>query len=256
MIKLLVRIAIAVAFFGFGMVHEQPSLTQVQTDLVGSWLATVEGDARPRTLKITSVQQKSENVFSLEAVFGYSDTKQAEADAEISQTATERKLALTAKSGAKVIAVQTPNGIFSGMFHFTNGTTKPINLTKLSAEELRTKVEAALKGPEILKPAAEVPASCAAFSGKWTGTWGYGVGQQWLWVTSIDSKCMAKIAYLGNKWPPTNYEMVEIKDGVLEWLGNKSTSGTCVLKRNGDSLWANYSNPSGGTNNAVFAKIE
>ena len=254
MIKSLARITVAIAFFGFEVAHAQPSLPQVQAELIGSWLATVEGDTRPRTLSIESVQQKSENVFSLEAEFGYSDIRRAKADAEISQTATERKLALTAKSGAKITATQTLNGVLTGTFFFTDGTTRPITLTKLSADELRTKVEAALKGPEIIKPTAEVPSSCAAFSGKWTGTWGYGVGQQWLWIPSIDSKCVAKVIYSSSKWAHGKVEMVEIKDGTLSIVCGGVD--TCRFNVKGDELWAAAYGSAGANNNAVFKRTE
>lgn len=234
MIKSLARITVAITFLGFKVALAQPSLPQVQAELIGSWLATVEGDARPRTLSIESVQQKSETVFSLEAEFGYSDIRRAKADAEISQTATERKLALTAKSGAKITATQTQNGVLSGTFFFTDGTTRPITLTKLSADELRTKVEASRKGPEIKKPASDVPAQCAAFSGKWTGSWASGAGQRWIWVSEVDSNCVAKVAYVFNSWPPSRFEAAEIKQGTLPF-----TCGDvpCVFESHGDELW-------------------
>jgi hypothetical protein len=108
----------------------------------------------------------------------------------------------------------------------------------------------------ITPPAADAPESCASFRGKWTGIWGYGIGQASLWVTSVDANCVAKIAYIGNPGAPTSYETVEIKNGILEWVCNRFSGGVCVLSRHGHELWARYANPVGGINDAVFKKIE
>lgn len=232
----------------FGQVSTTSAL---EKELVGSWVAAVEGSDRTRTLKIVGVKQKAEGVISLDADFGWTGGEETVSFAEISDENKERKLRVTAKSGAKISATQMPDGAFVGSFLFTNGQSKAINIKRLSEG-----TGGLLAIQNIEKPSADVPASCAAFSGKWTGTWGYGVGQQWLWVVSIDAGCVAKIAYLGNSGRPNAFESVAIRDGVLTWLCNKSTSGTCVLKPNGDELWANYTNPFGGFNNAVFKRIQ
>jgi hypothetical protein len=105
----------------------------------------------------------------------------------------------------------------------------------------------------ITKPAADVPSTCAAFSGRWTGTWGYGIGQQWLWVASVDANCRAKIAYLANSDVPSAFQTVEIKDGMLSL-----TCGgvdTCKFNLRGEELYAAAYGTSGANNNAVFKRI-
>ncbi len=105
----------------------------------------------------------------------------------------------------------------------------------------------------IAKPAPDVPSACAAFSGRWTGTWGHGIGQQWLWVASVDAKCSAKIAYLANSDVPSVFQTAEIKDGTLA-----VTCGgvdTCKFNVRGDELHAAAYGTAGANNNAVFKKL-
>lgn len=129
---------------------QEKGLAQLQTELVGTWIATVQGDTRPRTLNILNVLRKSENTFSLEAMFGYSDIPQSAADVEIEQIATLRKLLLTAKSGAKIVATQTQKETFSGRLVYPDGITKVVSLRKLPADKLRAKVESSHSSPELL----------------------------------------------------------------------------------------------------------
>ncbi len=105
----------------------------------------------------------------------------------------------------------------------------------------------------IVKPAADVPSGCAAFSGRWTGTWGHGIGQLWLWVASVDSKCVAKIAYLANSDTPSSFQTLEIKDGTLSIVCGGTD--TCKFHRQGDELWAAAYGAAGANNNAVFKQI-
>lgn len=229
----------------FGQV---PAASAIEKELLGSWQADVEGSNRTRTLKIVGARQKSEGVFSLDADFGWTDGEETVNSAEISQDSKERKLSVTAKSGAKISATQMPDGSFVGSFLFTNGQSKEISIKKKSSE-----TGGILAIPNIESPSTDVPLSCAAFSGKWTGTWGYGVGQQWLSVFSIDARCVAKIAYLSHSGRPKNVVSVEIKDGKLSVVCGGSD--TCTFSAKGDELWAAAYGSSGANNNAVFKKL-
>lgn len=246
-----------VVSIGTGFAQEK-AIARLHAELVSPWLVTVEGDARSRTLTITNATQKSDEVFSLDAMFGFSDGAQPAATVEVMQIGNERKLTISAKSGARIVAAQAIDGSFIGTFTTGKGEAKAVTITKISKDEQQAIRESARVASTsiIEKPAADVPASCASFSGKWTGTWTQGgVGQNWLWVAKVEANCTAKIAYLGRNRTPSSFETVDIKDGVLQWLCNQSTGGTCVLKYQGDELLASYSNPSGGVNNAVFRRI-
>lgn len=234
-----------VATSSFGQVTA-PSV--IEKELLGSWQADVEGSNRTRTLKIVGVRQKSETIFSLDAEFGWTDGEETVTFAEISQDSNERKLKVTAKSGAKISATQMPDGSFVGSFLFTNGQSKEISIKKKSSE-----TGGLLAIPNIESPSTDVPVSCAAFSGKWTGTWGYGVGQQWLWVVSINAHCVAKVAYVSHSGRPKNYESVEVKDGKFSLTcGGRDT---CTFSTKGDELWAAAYGSGGVNNTAVFRKL-
>lgn len=105
----------------------------------------------------------------------------------------------------------------------------------------------------VVSPGPDVPASCAAFSGRWSGTWGYGIGQQWLWVASIDANCSARVAYLANSDVPSAFQTLEIKDGKLSLVcGGRDT---CTFSAKGDELNAAAYGNSGANNTAVFKKL-
>ncbi len=177
----------------------------------------------------------------------------------MSRSGQEIKLLLTTQANSQIAATRTAAGIFEGTFTTKNGVSKPIRIERTSEGELEATVEAAnaiRAAGLIVKPGPDVSAEYAAFSGQWTGTWGYGRGQNWLWIVSIDRGCTAKYALLSNASPPRGFSTAEIKGGELSFLCNRSTGGTCVFSRKGDELWASYSNPAGGINNAVFGRVK
>jgi hypothetical protein len=244
-------------YFTANVARAQVSLDQVKGEVVSAWVVTVDGEMRKRLLRISGIEQKDSATFSLSATYGWIDAYKPPVKAELVQSGKERTLNFVTGSNSKIVATQNTDGVFVGTFSPTSGPSKGIRLVKVSDDELSKVLADAQAAVAIAKPAENVPPACAAFSGKWSGMWSQGgIGQQWLWIMSIDNKCMAKIAYVSSNNPPTSFEMVEIKDGTLEWICNRSTQGTCVMKRNGNDLWANYHNPSGGVNSAVFSKIE
>lgn len=251
--KIALGLMLALVFFVAGSVHAQSTLSQLQSDTVSSWLGTIEGDAKGRTLRIKGVSQKTDEIFVLEADYGFFDGKQTSIKAEISQIGQERKLTLVTQSDSLIVATQAPNGAFVGTFTLKNGVTKPIRIDKISETDLQVKVSAAQRSASVLTPPeADVPATCAAFFGLWSGVWSQGnFGTLWLRVAGVDANCIAKITYSGGI-----IETTEIKQGVLSFLCNKSTRGTCNFERHGDDLWGSYHNPAGGTNNGVFRKTK
>lgn len=111
-------------------------------------------------------------------------------------------------------------------------------------------------GVNPIPPTSDVPASCAAFFGSWVGTWGYGIPDQRLRVIEVDAKCIAKYSYANSKIVANVFKTSEIKDGVLSFVCNSDTGGTCVFKPNGNTIDGSYSNSSGGRNNATFKKVQ
>ncbi|WP_291988492.1 hypothetical protein [Candidatus Accumulibacter sp. ACC007] len=243
---------------GISFTQEQ-TIARLQTELVSSWLVTVEGEDRTRTLRITGVTQDPEGKLLLDAAVGWTDGNQVSVPASAIQSGQETKLLFVTQAGAQVAAVLMPSGIFEGTFTNKKGVVKAVRGEKLSETDLQLKIAAAKASRAekiVLKPSADVPESCAAFSGQWVGRWSQGnVGQNWLWIAEIDVNCTAKVSIERSDSPPKRFSTVEIKGDELSFLCNSSTGGTCVFKRNGNDLWASYSNPSGGKNSAVFEKV-
>ena len=110
-------------------------LAQLQTELVSSWLVTVEGEDRTRTLRISGFVQKSVDVFTIDAEYGWSDEQLSRIWAELSQTDQARKLMLTTQSNSNIVATQMPDGSFAGTFTNKKGRVKAVKIAKLSADD-------------------------------------------------------------------------------------------------------------------------
>ncbi len=63
-------------FCPFGAHAKEPTLAELQREIISTWLVTVEGEDRTRTLKITGSAQKSGDILLLEAIYGWSDGNQ------------------------------------------------------------------------------------------------------------------------------------------------------------------------------------
>ena len=336
------------------------SLEQLRQALTGRWYVGVDGNNEARGMRIAGVEQKGEGAFALDVAFGFFGREQSVSSSEFVVSGAERRLTLTARSGAKVSAIQKPDGAFEGTFTAGSDPVRSVRLVKLSANGTWPEptvesaasdvppacaaflggwtgtwnksgtaylwvksvdancmamaaygrnprphyfVKAAIKDgvlvypneigtnhfrfndgqlvdrfigngiddsiafrkvgstesarvPTPVPPAADVPAACAALFGNWSGTWTQGgVGRQWLRIIGVDAACVATYAYVGFERIPAAYDKATITDGRLSFVCNRSTGGTCVFERRGDTLSANYSNPGGGSNSASFARL-
>jgi len=219
--------------------NSQSTLPQLQADLVSSWLVKVDGEDRTRTLRINGVEQKAADTFDLDAVYGMTDERQTKVKAEVTQLGLDRKLTLTTQADSKIVTSQVPTGAFSGTIAYKNGATQGISIEKISEDDLKATVAAALSAvPTVEKPAVDVPASCAAFSGIWTGKWGN--TKTSLWVYAIDANCVAKVAYGTSA---RRLASAKIENGVLSFSAPLcARNGTCSFERHDDELYAAYSN--------------
>lgn len=252
--RVLVRVAaVAFMFLGFSVAYAQPSLTQLKTELVSAWLVTVDGEERTRTLKVTEVEQKDFGIFPLEAVYGWTDGNQTPVRAEINQSGQERTLLLTTQPGSKIAATQRSDGNFIGTFTSTSGQTKGLKIEKVSDESLQARMaaNASRASGMIVEPGSDVPKECAAFSGRWTGSWP-NYGQTWLWVVEVGANCVAKCMSWTTSAVPTRFQSCDIKDNVLV---RQKPDGMEHYELRGDELWARYAYM-GGQNSAVFRKLK
>ncbi len=113
--------------------------------------------------------QTSAGTFLLDAIYGWTDGNQTPVKAELIQQTAERTLFVTTQPGSKLVATQQPDGTFVGTFTSRNGQPKGLKLEKLSEDELLN-VKIRFSAPVVIvKPATDVPASCAAFSGNQGG---------------------------------------------------------------------------------------
>jgi PQQ-dependent catabolism-associated CXXCW motif protein len=127
----------------------QTSATLLRAKLVSpSWLVTVEGEARARTLKILDLAERSEGKFLLDATYGWIDGSQDPVRAEIEQAGTERRLRITTPPGSVIVATQSPDGSFAGTFTPKNGTAKAVRLEKLTEQDLQIKIKSTLAARE------------------------------------------------------------------------------------------------------------
>jgi hypothetical protein len=111
------------------------------------------------------------------------------------------------------------------------------------------------KKEAIIQPSQEIPEICAAFFGTWLGKWSNGnFEEQRLHITEVSSSCKAKLSYSATRNLSRDFEIAEIRDGVLSFVCNKSTNGTCSFSYQNGNLNASYHNPAGGTNGATFKK--
>lgn len=251
MMKIMVRIAVAYAILCAQTANAQPTIAQLRTDLVSTWIVKVDGESRTRTLRIKGIEQKTADAFLLDAEYGWSDGRQTSVNAEVNQNSQDIKLTLLTQSDSKIVATKNANGVFTGTFTLKNGTTKGISLQKVSDEELRSQVNTALNAmPAIEKPTADVPASCALFLGGWSGPWP-DIGRVWLWVVSVDAKCVAKYAYSTSSGVPKEFKTAEIKEGILILPRPK---GTSYFELRGDELAGRYSG-SDGNNSGNMQKV-
>lgn len=226
---------------------------QLTRELVGSWLVAVANEGRTRLLKISDVSQGSGETYSLTAVYGWSDGNQSSIKAEFIQDQGGKKLSLVTPANTIIIASQDSSTAYTGTFVIKNGDSKLVRITKMNDEQLNDK----MLGFE--KPDGMVPEKCAAFFGIWRGSWSAGsFGEQTLKIRKVvqtGGSCVAMFTYGDTTSDPKNFSQVIINNqDSISFLCNRSTGGTCTFTVHGDQLWANYSNPGGGTNSGVFKK--
>lgn len=227
-----------------------------KTDLRGRWIVTVDTEADTRTLIITEVANTSEGAL-LAARYGLTKTGQGPVEAKILLSGETRQLRFVTQASTVVTATEQADGSFSGTFARKNGVVDKVVISRAPAGM----APVALPQKDftaMIPPAAEVPPSCSAFHGTWSGTWSQGgFAEQFLRVHEValkDGKCSLRLSYSSSRTPVPARVEAELDGQTLSFLCNRSTGGTCIFRRSGEDLWANYTNPGGGNNSAVFRR--
>ena len=236
----LVATALLAASCVFGTGSSAQTGAGAADDLVGTWLVTVAGEARTRTLVITGVTPEP-NGATLDARYGMSDQGQGRIPAELRYgDNNRRRLLLTTQAQTKIDVVETPGGEFVGTFALASGVSKVVTISRTATVQL------------IQKPADDVPEACARFSGIWRGEWP-GYGHTWLWVTEVRKDCVAKYWYGTSTRPPVSFSTAAIRDGVLSL---SLQNGAVVTFEPGDGVVvAKYRGPE-GTNQTTMPRVE
>lgn len=111
-----------------------PALSQTPADDLAdtAWLVTVRGEEKTRTLVIGDVVTKP-GASSLEAAYGWTGGNMIPVKAEISQTASPRRLVLITPSNTAIVADERADGSFHGTFALKDGRVKGVVLTRANS---------------------------------------------------------------------------------------------------------------------------
>lgn len=228
--------------------QSQPSSTDTANLAPTSWLVTVEGEAKTRTLMIAAANPQADGSTELVAAYGRTGGNIYPIRAQMAQSGEQRQLVLITPDSTKIVATERPDGTFQGTFTLTDGRVKRVIITKSAS------------GPQVVTFSKDVPAECSGYVGTWVGRWSLGSsGEQYLRIAevwSIDGKCMARYSYSSSPTTVPGNAIIEIKDGAITFICNRSTGGICVFTHKGESLWAGYKNSIGGGNSGVFKRVE
>jgi hypothetical protein len=105
-------------------------------DIVSTWLVTVQGEARQRSLKVMSIRKVSTDIFQADGNYGWVNANQDKVQLELENAQTGMEMRFTTPANSRVVARQQADGSFSGTIAFKSGTAKPIMLRKVSEQEL------------------------------------------------------------------------------------------------------------------------
>jgi hypothetical protein len=226
--------------------------TAYAQSLVGSWLATVEGDPSTRTLVIAA-EAPTDSGALLSARYGITGKGITPIEATVSRVANRRQMNLVTQAATIIAVTEQADGTFAGTFFQKNGIVKNVSFARVSDAELAASAQP--KTMAIQPTGASVPPECAAFSGIWGGEWP-SVGFTSLWVVRVDEDCSAKVVYVGGTVAPKANRAVsdaKIKSGVL-YLA-RPDGGTTTFDITSGEMRAQYQGP-GGANSAVMQKLD
>jgi hypothetical protein len=124
--------------------------------LVGSWLATVEGDPSTRTLVITA-EAPTDSGALLNARYGVTGKGITPIEANMSRVANRRQMNLVTQAATNITVTEQADGTFAGTFSQKNGIVKNVVFTRVSEAELvqslsTSKSQSTTVGPNLGGP--------------------------------------------------------------------------------------------------------
>lgn len=204
-------------------VMAQPSLPELQNRMSGTWIATVEGEARKRVLTVTKVAQSGEGKFLVLGHYSYADDASGKIypvkDSEIAVSGSAIALSFTSAAGATASVTAKSDAIFEGSVKYKNGQVKPIRLEKgafvarklVNKDELRQLIT----GKEVIVQVAST-------------------GNEISWTLGNDGTLYGWNLRTSNR-DQGRWSVNESGQFCTEWIG-RSTSGCLVVVREGEKL--------------------
>jgi hypothetical protein len=221
-----------------------PDLQSIRSDVVSGWIVEVEGEARSRTLRISDVVPRSDGVWDLRAVYGWSDVKsQSIVRAELATRQDAYVMTIVTPVNSVITAHGGANGVLTGTIQFRSAQVKPVRLVRVSDAEFdrhRSERIARAANHGIVPPGPDVPPACAAFVGGWVGPWTTCTvvgAERWLWVVEVDAACTAKVSTGPNGYRGP-FTRGTIRNGVL--LTPCDDGQDCKYERVGEKLWGSW----------------
>lgn len=121
--------------------HAQPTLTQLQEELIAPWLVTVQGGDRSLLLRINEISRSTDGSLLVNANFGWIDGPQTIVRVELIQSPKDLLLVIRTNRGSLYSVRRTPNGDFVGTYKPERGEEKGAKLEKLSDSQIPQKVQ-------------------------------------------------------------------------------------------------------------------
>ncbi len=193
--KILVVLIVSAGTFFASAFAENVQLQRAKDDFVSTWIVNIESGTL--ILAITGVNKKSDDVFGLDASFGFIGTASKSVDAEVQYVADMRQLKFTTSSGIRYHVSLKSDGLHLGTYVGSRGSGNVLTFERITESDLQNTIALGTKKPELVTPDQRAPPECAAFSGSWKGNWN---GDANLWITSVDKECLATYVYAKRGW--------------------------------------------------------
>ncbi len=134
-LQILIKIAFVAAASWTYPARAQP-INPTLADLVNTWVVTVQGDTRQRTLKVTSVHKISADIFQADGSYGWIDANQDKVQLELTNSPIGLEMRFSTPASSSLTANQQADGSFSGTIAFKDGSAKPVLLRKANENDL------------------------------------------------------------------------------------------------------------------------
>jgi hypothetical protein len=211
-----VLLVILAAILSESAAAQDTQLQRAKDDFVSPWIVTI--DSGTLVLAVTGVHKKSDNLYGLDASFGFVGNPMKPVEAEIKYTPDMRQLKFATSSGIRYQLILKPDGSHQGEYAGPRGAGIVLAFDRVTESELQSTIALGTKKPEVVTPGQDVPKNCSTFSGSWKGNWN---GDANLWITTIDKDCLATYLYAKKGWRTRG--SAKIQNQKLEFQAARAT---------------------------------